>query len=67
MEEHLVIGERILAQVEGYNQVAEIVRHHHERVDGAGYPDRLRGDSIPARAHTCRRGRLQRDDVTATV
>jgi putative nucleotidyltransferase with HDIG domain len=47
MEEHPVIGERILAQVEGYNQVAEIVRHHHERVDGAGYPDRLRGDSIP--------------------
>ena len=47
MEEHPVIGERILAQVEGYCQVAEIVRHHHERVDGAGYPDRLRGDSIP--------------------
>jgi putative nucleotidyltransferase with HDIG domain len=47
MEEHPVIGERILAQVEGYNRVAEIVRHHHERVDGAGYPDQLRADSIP--------------------
>ncbi|MGZ4407806.1 MAG: HD-GYP domain-containing protein, partial [Gaiellaceae bacterium] len=47
MEEHPVIGERILAQIEGYDEVAAIVRHHHERIDGAGYPDRLRGDSIP--------------------
>jgi putative nucleotidyltransferase with HDIG domain len=47
MEEHPVIGERILAQVEGYNEVAAIVRHHHERIDGAGYPDRLCTDSIP--------------------
>jgi putative nucleotidyltransferase with HDIG domain len=47
MEEHPVIGERILARVEGYNRVAEIVRHHHERVDGGGYPDQLSGDSIP--------------------
>jgi putative nucleotidyltransferase with HDIG domain len=47
MEEHPVIGERILAQVEGYDEVAEIVRHHHERVDGSGYPDRLGADSIP--------------------
>ena len=35
MEEHPVIGERILSQVDGYNRVAEIVRNHHERVDGA--------------------------------
>jgi HD-GYP domain-containing protein (c-di-GMP phosphodiesterase class II) len=47
MEEHPVIGERILSQVEGYSRIAEIVRHHHERVDGGGYPDRLRGESIP--------------------
>jgi putative nucleotidyltransferase with HDIG domain len=47
MEEHPVIGERILAQVEGYNEVAEIVRHHHERINGWGYPDRLRGNAIP--------------------
>src|SRR5204863_8988709 len=47
MEEHPVIGERILVQVEGYDEIAEIVRHHHERVDGSGYPDQLRGDSIP--------------------
>lgn len=47
MEEHPVIGERILTKVEGYFEVAEIVRHHHERVDGLGYPDQLKGDSIP--------------------
>jgi HD-GYP domain-containing protein (c-di-GMP phosphodiesterase class II) len=47
MEQHSVIGERILSRVEGYDQIAQIVRHHHERVDGTGYPDRLRGDQIP--------------------
>lgn len=47
MEEHSVIGERILAKVEDYADIARIVRHHHERVDGQGYPDRLTGDAIP--------------------
>jgi putative nucleotidyltransferase with HDIG domain len=47
MEEHVVIGERILANVEQYREIATIVRHHHERVDGNGYPDRLTGDEIP--------------------
>lgn len=47
MEEHPAIGERILAKVEDYREIAEIVRHHHERVDGHGYPDRLEGDEIP--------------------
>jgi putative nucleotidyltransferase with HDIG domain len=47
MEEHPSIGERILANVEDYETIAAIVRHHHERVDGAGYPDALRGDDIP--------------------
>jgi HD-GYP domain-containing protein (c-di-GMP phosphodiesterase class II) len=47
MEEHPVIGERILARIEGYDEIAKIVRHHHERVDGIGYPDRVSGDSIP--------------------
>ena len=47
MEQHSVIGERILARVEDYDEIAKVVRHHHERVDGAGYPDRLRGDDIP--------------------
>jgi putative nucleotidyltransferase with HDIG domain len=47
MEEHPAIGERILAKVENYTEIARIVRHHHERVDGNGYPDALVGEAIP--------------------
>jgi putative nucleotidyltransferase with HDIG domain len=47
MEEHPVIGERILAKVDDYDEIARIVRHHHERVDGEGYPDRLTESEIP--------------------
>ena len=47
MEEHSAIGERILSNVEGYSMISKIVRHHHERVDGQGYPDGLEEDSIP--------------------
>ncbi len=47
MERHSEIGERILAKVEDYTEIAGIVRHHHERVDGHGYPDGLVGDAIP--------------------
>jgi putative nucleotidyltransferase with HDIG domain len=47
MEDHPVIGERILRNVEDYREVAKVVRHHHERIDGAGYPDGLRAESIP--------------------
>ena len=47
MEKHSEIGERILAKVEDYAEIARVVRHHHERVDGEGYPDRLEGNDIP--------------------
>jgi putative nucleotidyltransferase with HDIG domain len=47
MEEHSVIGERILANVDQYTELARIVRHHHERVDGHGYPDQLDDEQIP--------------------
>jgi putative nucleotidyltransferase with HDIG domain len=47
MEEHSIIGERILAQVDDYSEIAEIVRHHHERMDGHGYPDGRAGTEIP--------------------
>jgi putative nucleotidyltransferase with HDIG domain len=47
MEEHPVIGERILRNVDDYGEIAAIVRHHHERVDGNGYPDQLVGAGIP--------------------
>jgi putative nucleotidyltransferase with HDIG domain len=47
MQEHSAIGERILAKVEGYDEIAKIVRHHHERMDGMGYPDGISGEGIP--------------------
>jgi putative nucleotidyltransferase with HDIG domain len=47
MEQHSIIGERILRNVDDYGEIAAIVRHHHERVDGNGYPDQLEGDGIP--------------------
>jgi putative nucleotidyltransferase with HDIG domain len=47
METHPAIGERILSKVADYAEIAAIVRHHHERVDGGGYPDSLVGDEIP--------------------
>jgi HD-GYP domain-containing protein (c-di-GMP phosphodiesterase class II) len=47
MEQHSVIGERILRNVADYEEIAAIVRHHHERIDGNGYPDRLEADEIP--------------------
>ncbi len=43
---HVLVGERIVRGV-GINQVADAIRHHHERWDGAGYPDQLAGDEIP--------------------
>jgi putative nucleotidyltransferase with HDIG domain len=47
MERHSEIGERILANVDDYNEIARVVRHHHERIDGNGYPDGLANDDIP--------------------
>jgi diguanylate cyclase (GGDEF)-like protein len=47
MRTHPAIGERILRAIPGLGQVARIVRHEHERWDGAGYPDGLAGDRIP--------------------
>ena len=47
MQEHPAIGESILEKVDLYQDVALIVRHHHERIDGEGYPDKISGDEIP--------------------
>jgi diguanylate cyclase (GGDEF)-like protein/putative nucleotidyltransferase with HDIG domain len=47
MRQHPVIGERILRAIPGLGGVARIVRHEHERWDGAGYPDGLVGDQTP--------------------
>jgi putative nucleotidyltransferase with HDIG domain len=47
MQRHSEIGERILANVDTYAEIAAVVRHHHERVDGQGYPDGLAEEEIP--------------------
>ena len=47
MQDHVIIGERILSNVDGYREVARLVRHHHERFDGSGYPDSLSHEDIP--------------------
>jgi putative nucleotidyltransferase with HDIG domain len=46
--EHTTLGEKILAPMARENPtVLRIVRHHHERMDGRGFPDKLKGDEIP--------------------
>jgi putative two-component system response regulator len=50
MRKHPVVGERICAPLRTFRLVLPIIRHHHERHDGSGYPDRLRGDEIPLTA-----------------
>ena len=47
MQQHAVIGDRLCGELRSLRQVRPIVRHHHERRDGTGYPDGLRGDAIP--------------------
>lgn len=50
MQSHTIIGERLCGQLRSLRAVRPIVRHHHERLDGSGYPDGLRGDQIPIAA-----------------
>jgi putative two-component system response regulator len=47
MRRHPEIGERICLPLSGASGFHRIIRHHHERWDGAGYPDRIRGEDIP--------------------
>lgn len=47
IRQHPVIGSELVGDVEFLSDVVPIVRHHHERFDGAGYPDGLVGESIP--------------------
>ena len=50
MQTHPVIGESIVREVAQLREAAAAVRHHHERYDGTGYPDRLAGAAIPIEA-----------------
>lgn len=47
MQSHTVIGARLVAGMRRMRPAAEIIRHHHERWDGGGYPDGLKGEAIP--------------------
>ena len=50
MRQHPVVGERICAPLKSFRLVLPIIRHHHEKLDGTGYPDGLKGEEIPITA-----------------
>jgi len=47
MKTHAEIGEQLVRRIDAVSVAALAVRHHHERIDGSGYPDGLAGDAIP--------------------
>jgi len=49
--EHSVIGENILKPIRSLSVLCDLVRHHHERLDGSGYPDGIKGDQISLPLH----------------
>ena len=50
MRAHPEIGEQLIRRISAVSMAAAAVRHHHERVDGGGYPDGLVGEEIPIEA-----------------
>jgi putative two-component system response regulator len=50
MRQHPIVGERICAPLKSFRLVLPIIRHHHEKLDGSGYPDGLRGEQVPITA-----------------
>ena len=50
MQQHTIMGERICAPLRSFRQVLPIIRHHHEKWNGSGYPDGLKGEQIPITA-----------------
>ena len=50
MRRHPVDGAEIVSRIESLHEILPIVRSHHERIDGRGYPDSLAGDAIPLAA-----------------
>ncbi len=50
MQEHPAIGEKICKPLKSLRRILPVIRHHHEKMDGSGYPDGLRGDAIPLKA-----------------
>ena len=50
MMKHSIMGEEILRPIKGLENILPVVRSHHEKVDGTGYPDGLKGEEIPLAA-----------------
>jgi putative two-component system response regulator len=50
MQDHPIIGEKICAPLKSLRRILPVIRHHHEKMDGSGYPDGLRGEAIPLKA-----------------
>jgi putative two-component system response regulator len=50
IKQHPIIGERICSPLKSFRLVLPVIRHHHERLDGSGYPDGLKGEQLPLTA-----------------
>src|SRR5260370_38147713 len=50
MQEHPVTGETISKPLKSLRRILPVIRHHHEKMDGSGYPDGLRGEAVPLKA-----------------
>lgn len=50
VRQHPITGENICAHLKSLRHILPVIRHHHERMDGSGYPDGLSGDEIPLKA-----------------
>jgi putative two-component system response regulator len=50
MKQHPLVGEHICAPLKSFRHVLPVIRSHHEKLDGSGYPDGLKGDEIPMTA-----------------
>ena len=62
IKSHPVIGDALCANLKSLHPVRSIVRHHHERLDGSGYPDGLRGEAVPLLAQIVESHRRVRSD-----
>src|SRR5258707_8867986 len=50
MQEHPITGENICKPLKSLRRILPVIRHHHEKMDGSGYPDGLHGEAIPLKA-----------------
>ena len=73
IEQHPILGQELSALGSNMAQVGVVIRAHHERFDGTGYPDQLRGDSIPWLARllavvvACTSSKLTREDTLEQI